>query len=93
MSAEGLSIFKAEDYFASELREAKRKGFELQIAVGQVGVRARLVPLVPSTVAACHAIGAGSFEARCPVPEGENGLDAMRDVIRAVLDHAAQVLA
>lgn len=88
-----VKVFRMDDYFASEVREARRKGFELQVGVGQKGVRACLVPLSSSARAACHSKGAGSFEARCLVPEGEDGLDAMREAIRAVLEHAKQALA
>lgn len=93
MGSRDVQVFKAEAFFASEIREARRKGFELQVGVGRKGVRARLLPLTPSSRAACHAINAGSFEARCEVPPGEDGLDVLRDTIRAVLEHAETALA
>lgn len=88
-----LEVFSADEFFASEIAEARRAGFELQIGVGQKGVRACAVPWSSSSRAACHARGAGSFEARCVVPEGDDGIDAIREAIRAVLDHAKQAIA
>lgn len=87
------AVFDAEVYFHSEIAEARRKGFELQVGVGRKGVRARLVPWSSSARAACALINAGSFESRCEIPEGGDGLDALRETIRAVLDHAKQALA
>lgn len=88
-----VAIFRAEDVFRAEIREAERRGFELQVGVGRVGVRARLLPVTSQARAACAVIDAGSFEARCPVPEGADGLDVLRDTIRALFEHAQAELA
>lgn len=91
-SADKLQIFKAETFFASEIKEARRKGFELQVGVGRKGVRARLVPVAPFAIAACHARGAGSFESRCEIPPGGDGMDGVREVIRAAFEEMERVL-
>lgn len=92
MSANG-EIFRADVVFSSEVAEARRHGFDLQVGVGQKGVRACLIPWSSSARAACALIGAASFESRCEIPPGGDGMDALRETIRAVLDHAKQAMA
>lgn len=86
-------IFRADVVFASEVAEAERQGFDLQVGTGRKGVRACLVPQSSSARAACAVLGAASFESRCEVPPGGDGLDALRETIRSVLDHAKQAMA
>lgn len=95
MTVPALAI-KATDIFGSELAEARRLGFQLQLLADEPGiVAARLVPVTSRARAACRHQGEGvkAIQAHVALGEGEERLDALRDTIRKALELAREALA
>jgi hypothetical protein len=95
VTASALRIPAAE-IFASEVEEAKRLGFKLQLNLGgQLSIAVRLIPQtkrarVIAGVATSYK-SPGFIEAPCAVPEDattSDRLDLARDAIRSALELA-----
>lgn len=71
--------------FASEMREAARLGFKLQIAPDPKNARVRLVPDSLHARTLCKRHDAGYIEARCPILSEDERLDAVRESIAEAL--------
>lgn len=76
--------------FASEMREAARLGFKLQIAPDPKNARVRLVPDSLHAKTLCKRHDAGYIEARCPVQSEDDRLDAIGESIAEALALARQ---
>lgn len=76
--------------FASEITEARRLGFQLQVMVSEPGIAAaRLTPQTERALQLCKQNdGAGAIEATCAVEDEANRLDITRDTIRTALQMA-----
>lgn len=95
MTSQALA-FKATDIFRSEIAEATRLGFRLQLLPDQPGiVAARLVPATPRARAACFQKddGVKAIQAHVALEHERDRLDATRDTIRKAFELAREALA
>lgn len=93
---------RATDAFASELADARRLGFRLQVNIveppavgGSFAVAVRAMPATPRATAAVAAATGGEFggiEATANVDDGQDVADALRLCIAVVLDRAREVI-
>lgn len=90
-------VVKPREVFASEIAEAKRLGFEVQVAQGDASLAVRLVPVTLKAKRAA-AIAAPDrstplIEATCVMHNREELLDRMAETLGAALGLARDALA
>lgn len=94
----GAVVVRGTDIFASEIREARRLGFRLDVKTDDGQAYARLTPTTPHATVAVKAAaeqareaGKRCIEARQPYTDPREMPEAIRQSVRSVLTLAAEI--